>query len=277
MTGVAPEPGMVPMRLQKFLARAGVASRRGSENLMTAGRVTVNGVTVTELGAKVDPARDVVAVDGAPVAWPSGPFTCMLFKPAGVLTTMDDPQGRPTVASLVPVAEHPGLFPVGRLDKDTTGLLLFTTDGELGQRLLHPSFEKEKRYVALVEGRVRDRELDPLRRGITLDDGPCAPARASVLKPGSAACAFVAPDGVPYTQSVVELTIHEGRKHIVKRMLAAIGHPVVRLHRPGFGPLELTGLTPGGWRELTEEEERLLREACGLTSAQSHARGGNTR
>ena len=274
MTTSEGAPAVVPMRLQKFLARAGVASRRGSENLMTAGRVTVNGQTVTQLGAKVDPSADVVAVDGRPVAWPSAPFSCLLYKPAGVLTTMDDPYGRRTVASLVPTDEHPGLFPVGRLDQDTTGLLLFTTDGELAQRLLHPRYEKEKRYTALVEGRTSDAELQPLRSGALLDDGPCAPARCSVLKPGSARARAVAPNGAPYTESVVELAVHEGRKHIVKRMLASIGHPVVRLHRHGFGPLELSGLEPGRWRELTDAEGRALREATGLDGG---ARGKDTR
>ena len=147
-----PDERIVPMRLQKFLARAGAASRRGSENLMTAGRVTVNGQVVTELGSKVDPLVDEVAVDGVPVYLAQGPVTIMLHKPAGYVTTMSDPQGRPTVAELVPTDRFPGLFPIGRLDFDTTGLLLFSTDGELGNGLLHPRHHVEKRYLALVNG-----------------------------------------------------------------------------------------------------------------------------
>ncbi|WP_270574145.1 pseudouridine synthase, partial [Candidatus Collinsella stercoripullorum] len=172
---------IVPMRLQRFLARAGVASRRGSEDLMTAGRVAVNGVVVTQLGTKVDPARDTVTVDGVPVRPGGTAVHLVLNKPAGYVTTMRDPQGRPCVADLVPTDRFPGLFPVGRLDRDTTGLLLFTTDGDLAQDLLHPSRHVYKTYLALVDGRVADAELEPLRRGIELDDGPCQPARCRLL------------------------------------------------------------------------------------------------
>ena len=169
------------MRLQRFLARAGVASRRGSEALMTAGRVRVNGEVKTELGTKVDPARDAVTVDDVPVVLGLGAAYIMLNKPAGVLTTMSDPHGRPTVANLVPRHAYPGLFPVGRLDMDTTGLLLFTTDGDLGQMLLHPSHHVWKTYVALVDGELDDGDLEMLRHGITLDDGPCQPARCRLI------------------------------------------------------------------------------------------------
>lgn len=258
-----PEGRVVPMRLQKFLARAGAASRRGAENLMTAGRVTVNGETVTELGSKVDPATDVVAVDGRVVALADGPVHIMLHKPAGYLSTMRDPRGRPCVASLVPCDRYPGLFCVGRLDADTTGLLFFTTDGDLGQALLHPSHGKDKDYVALVEGTVRDRDLDPLRRGIVLDDGPCSPASARVLDPSDPRALPVS-KGAPRDTSVVLLTIHEGRKHQVKRMLTEIGHPVLRLHRDAFGPLSLGDLPEGEWRELTAEEARLVEAEKGV-------------
>lgn len=237
------------MRLQRFLARAGVASRRGSEALMTAGRVTVNGVVATELGTKVDTDVDVVEVDGVRVRWSDDPVYLMLNKPAGYVTTMSDPQGRPCVAELVPSAEHPGLFPVGRLDFDTTGLLLFTTDGDLGHALLHPSHHVEKTYIALVDGAVRDGELEPLRRGIMLDDGPCQPAPAQVLERRGGT-------------TVVEITLREGRKNQVKRMLGAIGHPVLELHRPTFGPLELTGVEEGSWRYLTDAEIHSLRRAA---------------
>lgn len=253
-------PRAVPMRLQRFLARSGVASRRGSENLMTAGRVQVNGLTVTELGSKVDPLADVVTVDGRPVVWDARPFHLMLNKPAGVLSTMKDPKGRPTVADLVPVGEHPGLFCVGRLDRDTTGLLLFTTDGDLAQALLHPSREKAKRYIALVEGTVRAEALRALEEGIVLDDGPTAPARARIVAAGDPEAAAVLEGSGRPGGSIVELEIHEGRKHQVKRMLAAVGHPVARLHRVSFGPLELGDLPLGTWRELTGGERALLEE-----------------
>lgn len=251
---------IVPMRLQKFLARSGVASRRGSEDLMTAGRVCVNGEVVTQLGSKVDPAIDVVTVDGKPVALNDTPAYIMLYKPAGYLTTMSDPQMRPCVAELVPTADHPGLYPVGRLDKDTTGLLLFTTDGDLGQLLLHPSRHVEKTYLALVDGTMADRELEPLRRGIVLDDGPCKPARCRLLDDHEARDAFgkrVAP-----ASTAVEIKISEGRKNQVKRMMSAVHHPVLLLHRTRFGPLELTGLRVGSWRDLTPEEVESLKFAA---------------
>lgn len=255
------------MRLQKFLARAGAASRRGSENLMTAGRVRVNGEVVTELGSKVDPNVDVVTVDGREVRLADEATFIVLNKPAGYLTTMRDPQGRPCVASLVPTREHPGLFPVGRLDCDTTGLLLFTTDGEAAQALLHPSFEKDKHYVALVEGSLSRRQAARLEEGIELADGPCAPAKVD-LAPRPALVRAVAPSGVPAGRSVVGLTIHEGRKHQVKRMLEAVGHPVVALHRDAFGPISVGALEPGRWRELDEHERAAVLAA---------ARGGGTR
>ena len=238
-----------PMRLQKFLARAGVASRRGSEDLMTAGRVSVNGRTVTELGSKVDPQRDVVAVDGREVHLADGAVYIMLHKPAGILTTMKDPYGRPCVAALVPTQRYPGLFPVGRLDCDTTGLLLFTTDGELAQRLLHPSHHVEKTYVACVAGVPSEAQLERLRRGITLDDGPCQPAKARLL-------------GTRDDSARVRIVIAEGRKRQVKRMFSAIHHKVLALHREKFGPLELGGLQEGSWRLLTHEEVAALKEAA---------------
>ena len=169
------------MRLQRFLARAGVASRRGSEDLMTAGRVTVNGQVATELGTKVDVDRDHIEVDGMPVKLNQGAVYLMLYKPTGYLTTMSDPQERPCVADLVPRDRFPGLFPVGRLERDTTGLLLFTTDGDLSQDLLHPSKHVYKTYQALVDGHLTDRDLEPLRRGIELDDGLCQPAICRVI------------------------------------------------------------------------------------------------
>lgn len=252
-------PSIYPhtMRLQRYLARAGVASRRGSENLMTAGRVRVNGVVVTELGAKVDVDRDVVEVDGVRVKPAAQPTYLMLNKPAGYLTTMSDPQGRPCVAELVPIERHPGLFPVGRLDFDTTGLLLFTTDGDLAQAMLHPSHHIEKTYLAHVDGEVHDRDLEPLRTGIVLDDGPCQPARCRVLSARETRVLY--PQDIGAGTSVVEMVIREGRKHQVKRMLGAIHHPVIALYRPRFASLVLDDLAPGAWRYLTEREIADLR------------------
>ncbi len=259
---------IVPMRLQRFLARAGVASRRGSERLMTEGRVRVNGVVVTELGSKVDPNVDVVTVDGRVCSILERPSYLMLYKPQGYITTMSDPQGRPTVAELVPTANYPGLFPVGRLDFDTTGLLLFTTNGIVGQALLHPSHHVEKHYVALVRGVPTKRELATLRRGVMLEEGvEAAPAEARLLTPADPLYSVVAPsgagtDGGGNPNSVVGLTIHEGKKHQVKKMLQAIGHKVLRLHRDAFGPLSLTGVSEGSWRELTGDEAASIEELC---------------
>lgn len=242
---------VVPMRLQKFLARAGVASRRGSEDLMTAGRVTVNGETVTALGAKVDPLTDEVRVDGKLARLADSCVYLALNKPSGVVTTMSDPQKRPTVASLVPVAEYPGLFPVGRLDADTTGLLLFTTDGELSHRLLHPRWKVPKTYLALVDGVPTARELEQLRTGIELDDGPTAPAEVREV---------TWRDGATLT----EITISEGRKRQVRRMFSAVGHPVLELERVTFGGVVLGELAERTWRLLTAEEIAELKAAVGL-------------
>ncbi len=255
-TGRAPvaqgDERLVPMRLQKFLARAGAASRRGSEDLMTAGRVAVNGVVVTELGAKVDPAVDSVTVDGIRVSPADEPVYLAFNKPAGVVTTMSDPQGRMTVAALVPVKDHPGLFPVGRLDYDTTGLLLFTTDGEIAHRLLHPSRHVEKVYRALIDGRATEAELDRIRDGVELDDGVTAPARVRSLRSSG-------------TTTFVEIAIREGRKRQVRRMFSKIHHPVLELHRVSFGPVDLGDLRKAGWRVLTPEEVAALRDAVGMT------------
>ena len=249
------------MRLQRFLARAGVASRRGSEDLITAGRVSVNGAVVTELGTKVTLGVDEVAVDGRTVAMGEGPVYLMLHKPAGYLTTMADPQGRPCVAELVPRERFPGLFPVGRLDKDTTGLLLFTTDGDTGNRLLHPSFHVPKRYLALVDGHLADEELEPLRQGITLDDGPCRPAPCAIVDRTSA-CELWPDDTQTIengTVTPVSIELREGRKNQVKRMFGAIHHPVIRLHRDRMGSLTLGELAEGEWRELEEAEVAALK------------------
>jgi len=225
------------MRLNAFLARAGVASRRRADELIKAGRVTVNG----EPGwlNTIVGAHDRVAVDGRDVARQRLAYV-LLHKPAGVVTTAHDPQGRPTVVELVP--HEPRVVPVGRLDADTTGALLLTNDGQLAHRLAHPRYGIEKTYVAEIEGDPEETALQLLRDGVELDDGPTAQARARRLGPGR-----------------VELVLHEGRKHQVKRMLAAVGHPVKRLHRSAYAGLTLDGLEPAEWRELTDLEVELLR------------------
>jgi 23S rRNA pseudouridine2605 synthase len=227
------------VRLNAYLARAGVASRRRADELIKAGRVLVNGEP-GQLNTFVG-ANDTVEVDGSPVA-PQRLAYLLLHKPAGVVTTARDPQGRPTVVELVP--SEPRVVPVGRLDADTTGALLLTNDGELAHRLAHPRYEVEKVYEAEVAGPPDEGVLERLREGIELDDGRTAPAEARQIRPG-----------------VVELAIHEGRKHQVKRMLEAVGHPVSRLHRSRYGGLTLDGLAPGEWRELSEEEVERLRAA----------------
>lgn len=248
-----------PMRLQKFLARAGVASRRGSENLMTAGRVRVNGQVVSELGSKVDPNVDIVEVDGKVVHLSDGSVYLMLNKPAGYLTTMKDPQGRPVVADLVPCTTYPGLFPVGRLDFDTTGLLLFTTNGDVAQKLLHPSYEKNKRYIALIDSRLWPAEKKILEHGLLLDDGICAPAKVKVLDLSLCTQFGINLANIAASEpSLVEITIHEGRNHQVKRMFEAVGHEVLRLHRDSFGPLSLGNLEQGKWRLLSADEQKQL-------------------
>lgn len=269
------------MRLQKFLARAGVASRRHSEELIAAGRVVVNGVVVTEMGAKVDSDTDEVTVDGMPVALPEESATFVLHKPAGYVTTMSDPQERPTVASLVAdeLDAHPGLFPVGRLDTDTTGLLLFTNDGALGHGLLHPRRHVEKTYLALVEGTPDERDVRRLSEGVMLDDGPTLPAGVRVLVGDEAlrAARLIGDgadasgrrqrhggkrgrDALAASGSYVEVRLREGRNRQVRRMLNAVGHPVIALHREAFGPLDLDGLPRGGVRLLTETEVARLKE-----------------
>ncbi len=274
------EDRIVPMRLQRFLARAGVASRRGSENLMTAGRVRVNGEVVTELGSRVDPLTDEVRVDDVVVHYRTAPTTIMLHKPAGYVTTMSDPQGRPTVRELIPLDEYPGLYPLGRLDTDTTGLLLFSTDGALGNGLLHPSHHVDKSYVALVEGVPTTEELEALRRGIMLDDGPAAPAQVAVLAgdayvraaaamqlklplPAGKLRSLKTPAGRKGELALCRISIHEGRNRQVKRMFGAIGHPVVALHRDTFGPLVLGDLAQGAWRKLTDSEQDQLNKLVG--------------
>jgi pseudouridine synthase len=227
------------VRLNAFLARAGVASRRGADELIRSGRVRVNGEP-GELGTFVQ-RGDVVELDGTRLE-PEPLVYVLLHKPAGVVTTARDPQGRPTVVGLV--GHERRVVPVGRLDADTTGALLLTNDGPLAHRLMHPRYEVDKVYEAEVEGEPNDEALARLAGGVELEDGLTAPARVQRLGP-----------------SRIEVTIHEGKKHQVKRMLEAVGHPVRRLHRREYAGLTLEGLAPGEWRELTQDERRALRRS----------------
>ena len=246
-------------RLQKVLAHAGVASRRACEQLIADGRVSVDGITVTEAGVRVDPLTQEIRVDGSRILTNPELITLMLHKPAGVVTTMEDPEGRPTVAQYGRdyLTEHPELpdslrlVHVGRLDTETEGLLLLSNDGELSHRLMHPSFEIAKTYVAIVEGQVEPWVPRKLRRGIALEDGETRADRVTVKDSG--------PRG-----SIVEITLHSGKNRIVRRMLDAVGHPVTRLARTRLGPLRLGNLRPGQTRPLSGEEIAALQQEVGL-------------
>jgi 23S rRNA pseudouridine2605 synthase len=232
------------VRLAKYIAHCGVASRRHAERLVTSGRVSVDGERV------VDPARDVedrndVRVDGRPIGRERHEYY-LVNKPVGVVSTAHDPEGRRKVTDLVPSAAR--LYPVGRLDADTSGLILVTNDGELANRLMHPSFEVRKTYRARVRGAVAETALERLRSGVMLEDGPTAPASASVLARRA-------------RDTVLELTIHEGRKRQLRRMCEAVGNPVIELERTRFGPLELGGVSRGDFRPLDPEEVELLRRS----------------
>jgi 23S rRNA pseudouridine2605 synthase len=230
-------------RLQKILARAGLGSRRHCEELIEAGSVTING-TVATLGDKADAETDHIEVGGVRIGTQPGLVYYLLNKPAGVVTTAADTHGRPIVTELVPT--EPRVFPIGRLDQDTEGLLLLTNDGDLAQRLAHPKFGVEKEYLVEVEGDPTRGELRQLREGVELDDGLTAPAKVVLVE-----------------RTLVRITIHEGRKRQVRRMCEAIGHPVVRLVRTKIGPLADRSLAPGEWRLLAIDEVRALERAAG--------------
>ena len=229
------------VRLQKVLARAGFGSRRTCDDLIAAGRVRVDGA-VAVLGRRVDAETVLILVDGAPVGVRPGLVYYLLNKPVGVVTTADDPQGRPVVVGLVP--DEPRVFPVGRLDLDTEGLLLLTNDGEIANRITHPSYGVEKEYVAHVEGSPTRSVLRQLREGVELEDGVTAPARVTPVEP-----------------NVLRLVIHEGRNRQVRRMCDAVGHPVIRLVRTRIGPLADRSIRPGTWRHLETDELRALERA----------------
>ena len=238
-------------RLQKVLSRAGVASRRQCERMIVQGRVKVNGETVRELGRRVHwPAADLIEVDGKPLAEPEEKVYVMLNKPSGFITSLQDSQGRPKVVDLV--KEIPfRLYPVGRLDFETEGLLLLTNDGDLCYRLTHPRFKVEKTYQAEVMGVPQPQKIQRLSRGVMLEDGMTAPARVRVV-------------GRRQGNGILEVTLHEGRKRQVRRMFEAIGHPVLRLKRTRFGGLSLGELKAGAYRQLTEKEVEFLKNLTDL-------------
>jgi 23S rRNA pseudouridine2605 synthase len=242
------DPGVAGERLQKVLARAGFGSRRACEILIDEGRVEVNGI-VAGLGKRVDPERDRVAVDGITVPVRPDLVYYLLNKPAKVVTTANDPEGRPTVVDLVP--GEPRVFPVGRLDWDTEGLLLLTNDGDLAHGLTHPSRGVPKTYLAEVAGVPGRAALRRLREGVDLEDGRTAPPRARVVEAAGQGAAL-------------EVVIHEGRNRQVRRMCEAVGHPVRRLVRTRIGPLRDHRLAPGQWRPLTQPEIRSLYGAISL-------------
>jgi 23S rRNA pseudouridine2605 synthase len=238
------------MRLNRFLAQAGVASRRRSDELISAGRVTVNGEAVTKLGTDIDPERDAIAVDGRPLERPSSFTYVMLNKPPGCVVTMADPQGRATAAQLVS-GVGVRVVPVGRLDAGTEGLLLLTDDGDLAHRVAHPSFELDKVYEVEARGVLTEGERRRLETGIELDGRLTTQAAVRVISAKGGA-------------TVAEITLHEGRKRQVRRMFQEVGHRVTRLRRVRLGPLELGDLPPGQWRRLTDGELGALRRILRL-------------
>jgi pseudouridine synthase len=248
-------------RLQKFLSSAGVASRRQAEKLMLEGRVTVNGKPATELGIKIDPQNDHVKVDGKLVHSERLSYV-LLNKPKGTICTMDDPEGRPKVVDLVRGVKA-RLFPVGRLDFDTTGALLLTNDGELANQLMHPSHKFPKTYVAKVKGVPTKENLEKMQTGLYIDGKRTAPAEARIMN-------------VKDKNAVIELVLREGRNKQVKRMCQAIGHPVMRLNRPAYGFLAVDGMGPGEWRHLDPQEVELLKKEA-TVSAKTAATAGRNR
>ncbi|MER2254155.1 MAG: pseudouridine synthase [Priestia megaterium] len=231
-------------RLQKVIAHAGVASRRKAEELIGQGRVKVNGKVVRELGTKVGP-NDKIEVDEVPVE-SEAPVYFMLYKPRGVISAANDDKGRKTVVDFFPHVEE-RIYPIGRLDYDTTGIILLTNDGEFANQLMHPKFEVDKVYVAKIKGIPSRESIRQLQRGVMLEDGKTAPARAKVLSIDKSK-----------QTAIVELTIHEGKNRQVRRMFDAIGHSVLKLKRERYGPLDLRGLNAGEARELTAHEVKQL-------------------
>lgn len=229
-------------RLQKYLARAGIASRRAAETLITAGRVKVNGSIIRELGTKVDGAKDLVVVDGRPAVAPTEKTWLLLYKPTGVVTTLKDPQGRPTITDALQGVEA-RVFPVGRLDYDAEGALLLTDDGEVANKLMHPRHQVRRVYLAKVKGEPTDASLEKMRGGVRLEDGMATPAEVARFEKAE-------------KNTWLRIVVTEGRPHLIKRLCAAIGHPVVRLYRPSHAGISVESLRPGQLRPLTSEEVR---------------------
>jgi pseudouridine synthase len=243
-------------RVQKILSQAGVASRRASERLMLEGRVTVNGATVSELGSKADPGRDDIRVDGRRIRLPERHRYLLLHKPRGYVTTRSDPQRRPTVIDLIGIPDY--VYPVGRLDFDSEGLLLLTNDGDLAARLTHPRHGVERRYEARLLGVPDDHDLARLRRGIVIDGRRTAPTDVELIANRTR------PAGAPASgpTTLLRITIREGRNRQIRNMCDAIGHPIDRLVRVAIGPIRDPRLKPGEWRELTGDEVARLRKAA---------------
>jgi len=237
-------------RLQKYLARCGVASRRKAEEMIKQGQVRVNQQIVTEMGLQVEPGKDLVEVTGKIVKPENRKIYLLLNKPLNVVTTLDDPQQREIVTDLLQGIQE-RVYPVGRLDYNSEGLLLLTNDGELAYRLTHPRYQIEKTYLTLVRGQVKEIALNKLRNGVNLEDGKTQPAVIKIL-------------GREQTKTLLEITIKEGRNRQVRRMCDKVGHPVVSLKRIKFGPLDLGNLKPGMYRELTQKEILSLKKACQL-------------
>lgn len=244
-------------RLQKILSRAGIASRRAAERVLAEGRITVNGKTVTEVGTKADLEHDDVRVDGVRVRPPQAPVYLVLNKPKGVVTTRRDPEGRPTVMDLVPAVA--GLFPVGRLDVGTEGLLLLTNDGAFAERVAHPRYEVPRVYLAKVRSVPEPATIERLRRGVTVDGERLAFDRVRLVESDKNAW--------------VEVTLHEGKNHEVRRLLEAVGHPVSKLRRVSIGPITVRGLEPGEFRALQPREIQALLKPGSHGRAPARPRG----
>ncbi|MGO1973224.1 MAG: pseudouridine synthase [Propionibacteriaceae bacterium] len=238
------------VRLQKVLAAAGIASRRASEVMISEGRVEVNGRIVTEQGLRVDPEQAVIRVDGSRIPPPRHHVYVVFNKPRGVVSTMDDPEGRPTLTEYLDRRKE-RLFHVGRLDTDTEGLLLLTNDGEFAHRLAHPSYRVPKTYLAEVEGVLDERTVNRLRKGITLDDGPIKPDHVKLVSKAA-------------DRSLIRITLHEGRNRVVRRTMDSVGHPVRQLSRTAIGPVRLGRLSIGELRDLTREELGALLDLVGM-------------
>ncbi|MPM45751.1 Ribosomal large subunit pseudouridine synthase B [bioreactor metagenome] len=231
-------------RLQKYIARCGISSRRKAEDLILNGCVKVNGIVVTELGTKINPEKDVVLVDNKKISEAEGFIYIKLYKPEGYVTTVKDQFGRKTVIDLVDISER--IYPIGRLDYNTSGLLLLTNDGDLANKLMHPKYHIYKTYIAEVEGRMSDEAVMRLKSGVKIEDYKTAPAIVNIVKISS-------------NSSIVQVSIYEGKNRQVRKMLDAVGHPVRTLKRISFGKINLGDLKPGAWVHLNEEEIKFLK------------------